>query len=187
MTCTSSQSLYECIHWNISNIFQTFCRLSLSVWKKGPRFWSGLYTLRLEIKTSCLISPWVSRNSCTCWVPGSCSHTHKCSLYILLSMGLLSERIIPHLWHHDITSHPIQRVQDFFPTQGDMTEHAKYCMSCRMNDVHLYQKSQGIYGERVSKGRPHSQKISELNDNCLKLWGRFDKGCPYWDCIQHMM
>ncbi len=27
-------------------------------------------------------SPWVSRNSCTRWVPGSCSHTYKCSLLI---------------------------------------------------------------------------------------------------------
>ncbi len=28
------------------------------------------------------VSPWVSRNSCTLWVPISCSHTHKCSLFI---------------------------------------------------------------------------------------------------------
>ncbi len=26
--------------------------------------------------------PWVSRNSCTRWVPGSCRHTHKCPLLI---------------------------------------------------------------------------------------------------------
>ncbi len=40
------------------------------------------YHLVPENQLNTAIPPWVSRNSCTRWVPGSCRHTHKCSLLI---------------------------------------------------------------------------------------------------------
>ncbi len=59
------------------------------------------------------LSPLVSRNSCTRWIPGSCRHTHKCSL--LICQYLLSGGIIV------VTSHPgTQRLQGFLLTQGAM-------------------------------------------------------------------
>ena len=58
---------------------------------------------------------WVSRDSCIRWVPGSCSHTHKCLL-------LIGQYGIFH-WEGCLkgflTSHPrTQRMQEFLLTQG---------------------------------------------------------------------
>ncbi len=48
------------------------------------RVYDSQYVVRdaTESPGKSAISPWVSRNSCPCWVPGSCSHTYKCSLLI---------------------------------------------------------------------------------------------------------
>ena len=56
----------------------------------------------------------MSRNSCTRWVPGTCSHTHKCSLLICQYLpGCLKGN------SSFVTSHPgTWRVHDFLLTQG---------------------------------------------------------------------
>ncbi len=67
-------------------------------------------------------TPWVSRNSCTRLVPGSCSHTSKCSM--LIGQYMPGWRTGPPaiVWrdnHSFVTSHPgTQRVQEFLLTQG---------------------------------------------------------------------
>ncbi len=57
-----------------------------------------------------IVAPWVSRNSCTRWVLGSLSHTHKSSLLIGQYLPLKIElgTICYTLWCHFLWPHRVQ-------------------------------------------------------------------------------